>query len=99
MVIMAHENGYATRYFHLSRYAEGIRAGQQVPQGTTIGYVGNTGTCTTGPHLHYEVHIKGEKVDPQSIDTGRSERLGGAALKAFFETRDAIDAARAEAAT
>ncbi|WP_156841947.1 M23 family metallopeptidase [Novosphingobium aquimarinum] len=99
MVIIAHESGYETRYFHLSRYAEGARAGQQVAQGTTIGYVGNTGTCTTGPHLHYEVHIQGKKVDPLSIDTGKSERLEGNALKAFFETRDAIDVARADAAT
>ena len=52
-------------------------------QGQTISYVGNTGFCTTGPHLHYEVHINGEKVDPMSIDTGNGKVLEGEALAAF----------------
>lgn len=97
MVVMQHADGYETRYFHLSRYADGLQAGQQVPQGFTIGYVGNTGTCTTGPHLHYEVHINGEKVDPLSIptDSGRRDRLAGADLAAFVEQRNRVDVARA----
>lgn len=97
MVIVSHADGYETRYFHLSRYADGLHAGQAVPQGFTIGYVGSTGTCTTGPHLHYEVHINGEKVDPLSIptDTGKRDRLEGADLAAFVEQRNRVDVARA----
>lgn len=95
MVIVRHDNGWETRYFHLSRYADGVVAGARVTQGFTIGDVGNTGTCTTGPHLHYEVHIKGEKVDPMGIDTGSGRTLSGDALTAFRKERDRIDVSRA----
>lgn len=100
MVIMRHDNGWETRYFHLSRYAPGITAGTRVTQGSTIGDVGNTGTCTTGPHLHYEVHIDGEKVDPLSIpaDDSTRKRMDGSALQAFMRERDRIDSARAQQA-
>ena len=97
MVILHHDNGWETRYFHLSRYAEGLHAGEQVLQGSTIGFIGSTGSCTTGPHLHFEVHINGEKVDPLSIpsDDSRRERMGGAALAGFMRERNRIDIARA----
>ncbi|HEU0044799.1 M23 family metallopeptidase [Sphingomonas sp.] len=95
MAIIKHDNGWETRYFHLSRYADGIVAGARVTQGFTIGQVGNTGTCTTGPHLHYEVHIDGQKVDPMGIDTGSGKVLGGDALAAFRNERDRIDQSRA----
>ena len=97
MVILRHENGYETRYFHLSRYADGLAAGQQVEQGHPIGFVGNPGTCTTGPHLHYEVHINGEKVDPLSIktDDSKRKRMTGDMLSAFRKERDRVDQERA----
>lgn len=100
MVILGHDQGWATRYFHLSRYADGLAAGQKVTQGQTIGYVGNTGTCTTGPHLHYEVHINGEKVDPLSVKTDDNEkkRLDATLLQAFMRQRDRVDVARAQQA-
>lgn len=94
MVIVRHDNGWETRYFHLDRYAVDMRVGQHVPQGFEIGVVGTTGTCTTGPHLHYEVHIDGQKVDPESIPTEQGAVLAGEALKAFFAERDRIDVAR-----
>ncbi len=99
MAIIRHDNGWETRYFHLVRYAEGVTAGLRVTQGYTIGFVGTTGTCTTGPHLHYEVHINGEKVDPQSIktDSGR-KALEGTVLAAFKQQRDRVDVARARQA-
>lgn len=95
MAILQHDNGWETRYFHLSRYADGMAPGLRVTQGETIGYVGTTGTCTTGPHLHYEVHIGGEKVDPESIKTEQGKLLSGDALAAFIRERDRIDVARA----
>ena len=98
MVIIKHDNGWETRYFHLSRYAPGVVPGLKVTQGYTIGFIGTTGTCTTGPHLHYEVHIDGEKVDPQSIDTGTGKSLEGAALIAFKKERDRIDTRRSAGA-
>jgi len=50
-----------TWYAHLSRFA--VAQGDTVQKGQVIGYVGNTG-FSTGPHLHYEVHVNGEAEDP-----------------------------------
>lgn len=57
-----HGGELQTRYAHLSGYA--IKAGEMVTKGQLIGYVGSTGR-STGPHLHYEVRVAGEAVDPQ----------------------------------
>ena len=56
-----HGFGYVTRYAHLSKID--VRVGQKVVRGETIGKVGSTGK-STGPHLHYEVHVKGQIVNP-----------------------------------
>jgi murein DD-endopeptidase MepM/ murein hydrolase activator NlpD len=56
-----HGGEMQTRYAHLSGYA--VAAGEQVRKGQLIGYVGSTGR-STGPHLHYEVRVAGEAVDP-----------------------------------
>jgi murein DD-endopeptidase MepM/ murein hydrolase activator NlpD len=60
-IIMRHQHGFYTRYAHMLSFR--VEAGQQVKQGEVIGYVGNTGR-STGPHLHYEVHIGSDVVDP-----------------------------------
>ena len=52
-----HGFGYVTRYAHLSKID--VRVGQKVVRGETIGKVGTTGK-STGPHLHYEVMVKGQ---------------------------------------
>lgn len=57
-----HGFGYTTLYAHMDKF--NVRLGQRVKRGDVIGYVGNTGT-STAPHLHYEVHKKGKKVNPQ----------------------------------
>jgi len=60
-VIIKHKHGFYTRYAHLQSFR--VQRGQYVQQGQTIGYIGNTGV-STGPHLHYEVHIGSDVVDP-----------------------------------
>ncbi len=96
MAVVQHDNGWITRYFHLSAYAPGLHAGQRVTQGFVLGLSGTTGTCTTGPHLHYELRIDGEPVDPMSIQTSAGRKgLEGAILAAFKQVRDRVDVARA----
>jgi len=73
MVEIDHGNGLATRYGHLSEID--VDVGDTVRAGSIVGKLGSTGR-STGPHLHYEVRVKGEAVDPQKfLDAG--ERLFG----------------------
>jgi murein DD-endopeptidase MepM/ murein hydrolase activator NlpD len=60
-VVIDHGGNLATAYGHQSRIA--VTCGQQVNQGDVIGYVGCTGHCF-GPHLHFEVRVNGNPVDP-----------------------------------
>lgn len=60
-IIIDHGYGYETLYGHLNGF--NVKQGQKVKRGDIIGYVGNTGG-STAPHLHYEVHKNGERVNP-----------------------------------
>jgi murein DD-endopeptidase MepM/ murein hydrolase activator NlpD len=62
MVEIDHGNGLATRYAHMSETL--VEEGQQVNKGAVLGKLGSTGR-STGPHLHYEVRVDGEPVDPE----------------------------------
>lgn len=92
-----HANGYETAYAHMSRIGKGMTPGARVTQGQTIGYVGTTGR-STGPHLHYEVHRKGKKVNPMKIRVPTGRKLEGKALTAFRSSRDTMNANMAEIA-
>jgi murein DD-endopeptidase MepM/ murein hydrolase activator NlpD len=59
--VIDHGNGLATLYAHQSGLA--VAPGQRVARGQVIGYVGCSGLCT-GPHLHFEVRVRGTPVDP-----------------------------------
>ena len=84
-VVIKHNSTYQTIYAHMSKFAKGIRNGVRVKQGQTIGYVGSTGK-STGPHLHYEVIINGEKVNSQTLKLPSGKILKGNERK-IFETK------------
>ena len=65
-IMLKHGNGFETLYGHLSKIL--VSVGQKIDIGQQIGNVGSTGR-STGPHLHYEIHRNGEKINPQSFLT------------------------------
>ena len=89
--IIRHANGYETYYLHQTAFAKGIKPGVRVRQGQVIGYVGSTG-LSTGPHLHYEVSVNKNKVDPMRIRLPKGKVLKDEELAAFEAERDRIDA-------
>ncbi len=65
LVIIDHGYGYVTYYAHISKFKKGLYRGSKVNRGDVIAFVGNTGK-STGPHLHYEVHVDGKVQNPQN---------------------------------
>jgi murein DD-endopeptidase MepM/ murein hydrolase activator NlpD len=61
VVVVRHEEGVRTLYAHLSRIL--VAPGRRIAAGTVVGLVGQTGNAT-GPHLHFEVRVRGAAVDP-----------------------------------
>ena len=89
-IILRHANGYRTAYSHQSRFAKGMKPGRRVRQGEVIGYVGTTG-LSTGNHLHYELSINGEKVDPLRVRLPAARSIQQAEMARFTEARQRID--------
>ena len=96
-VKLRHANGWESLYLHMNAFAPGILTGAHVAQGQEIGQVGTTGR-STGPHLHYEIPVAGEPVDPLSVKTAAEPALAGTTLAAFKRERDRIDVNRARRA-
>jgi len=85
-----HNSTYETIYAHMKNFARGIKEGKKVKQGQIIGYVGSTG-LSTGPHLHYEVVVNGEKVNSQRLKLPSGKILKGDARKEFELKRIKMD--------
>lgn len=68
-IIINHGNGYKTRYAHLKKGSITVKVGSKVNKGDVVGYMGATGTVT-GAHLHFEVIINGNTVDPLPYHNG-----------------------------
>lgn len=89
-----HTDGYKTAYAHMSKFANGVRAGSRVTQDQIIGYVGTTGR-STGPHLHYEVMHHGKKINPSRLSQLDGKPLAKSEMAAFAERRAEIETLRA----
>lgn len=95
-----HNGTYSTAYAHLSRIDSRVKPGARVRQRQVIGYVGTSGR-STGPHLHYEVHVNGKQVNPRGVKLPTGKELEGSELARFERMRSEIDTkyAAAEART
>ena len=89
VIEIKHNEKYKTMYAHMRGFAEGIRQGVHVNQGQVIGYVGSTGQ-STGPHLHYEVRVDDEPVNPTTIRANGGKQLSGKDLIAFKVNKDKV---------
>ncbi|WP_136069391.1 peptidoglycan DD-metalloendopeptidase family protein [Modicisalibacter radicis] len=79
-LVIRHDNGYKTRYMHLSKSL--VKEGDRVTMGEKIALSGNTGG-STGPHLHYEVMVNNRQVDAMRVKLPENKSLSGQALAAF----------------
>ncbi|MGQ7244855.1 peptidoglycan DD-metalloendopeptidase family protein [Salinicola sp. V024] len=79
-VVIRHDNGYKTRYMHLSKRL--VSEGERVSRGQKIALSGNTGR-STGPHLHYELMVNNNQVDAMRVKLPEGKQLSGQALAAF----------------
>ncbi|MAY70621.1 MAG: peptidase M23 [Halomonas sp.] len=79
-IVIRHDNGYKTRYLHLSRPL--VSTGQRVTMGERIALSGNTGR-STGPHLHYEVMVNNNQVNAMRVALPENQSLSGQALASF----------------
>lgn len=81
-VVIQHREGYTTLYAHMSKYKKGLKQGDTVIQGETIGYVGRSGLAS-GPHLHYEFRHNDKPVNPMTVSLPNSMSLSSRELKDF----------------
>lgn len=93
-----HSDGYKTAYAHLKNFARGIKSGAYVKQDQVIGYVGTTGR-STGPHLHYEVHLHGKKINPRRLSQLSGKPLLDSQRPAFAAQRGKIELMRESSET
>ena len=90
LVKIEHGGGYETGYAHLSRFAEGLKVGDQVKRMQTVGYCGSTGR-STGPHLHFTVKKDGKFIDPESLNLDGMRVLPPSHRELFAEVKRRYD--------
>ncbi len=90
-VTLQHPNGVQTLYGHMSQIDPAITPGATVTEGQVLGTEGSTGH-STGPHVHFEVHVDGKPVDPLPFMATRGAPLGGKASSASSTTGVALPA-------
>lgn len=95
-IAIQHNYDFETTYSHLSGYAKGIAEGVRVRQGQVIGYLGSSG-LSTGPHLHYEVRVKGEFKDPLALKLPKNRELTPKELIVYKSDKTEIESIMAKA--
>jgi murein DD-endopeptidase MepM/ murein hydrolase activator NlpD len=88
-VKVKHNATYTTQYLHMSKIASGLRPGDRVKQGQTIGFVGSTGLAT-GPHLCYRFWKNGVQVDALRVDLPASQPVKDDYLTSFQAVKEAL---------
>ena len=88
-VKIKHNSNYTTQYLHMSKIARGIRPGQTVKQGQTIGYVGSTGLAN-GPHLCYRFWKNGRQVDALKVNLPSSGGISDEHLEEYQAFSDSV---------
>lgn len=88
-VVLSHGGKYTTLYAHMSRFKKGMRNGQRVKQGQTIGYIGSSGLAT-GPHLHYEFRINGVHHNPLTVALPKAEPLNANYMAEFKQQSQSL---------
>ena len=82
MIKIQHSSLYTSLYGHLLRFQKGLSRGAHVRRGQIIGYVGQSGLAT-GPHCHYEFHVKQQPKNPTTIALPRALPIAKAQRSAF----------------
>jgi len=90
-LVIQHNAKYASAYGHISRFAAGMAPGKKVKQGQVVAYVGSTG-MSTGPHLHYEILMNHQQVNPSGLKFKTGNVLGGKELASFKKNMATIQA-------
>lgn len=82
-VIIRHCNGYVTRYYHMSKFAKGMKKNKKVLQGDIIGHVGMTGLAT-GPHLCFGIKKNGKLLDPLTYNAPSATPVNPLEMEQFL---------------
>ena len=85
VVEIRHDGKHATLYAHLQTVAAGLRQGLRISQGESVGTVGMTGWAT-GPHLHFELKVHDQQVNPLTAELPSAEPLAASQLQHFALT-------------
>jgi len=89
LIVLKHHGGYSTYYAHLRDFARGLKPGNRILQGETIGYVGQTGWAT-GPHLHYEFRAHDQNRNPLTMTFQPAQPLLEIEQPAFKRTAEPL---------
>jgi len=91
VVVLRHNGGYSTYYAHLNGFSRGVQRGARVAQGDIIGYVGQSGWAT-GPHLHYEFHVRDQYRNPLTLVMPAANPVPHHELITFFQAAQPLTA-------